>query len=273
MSVIGTCQLCRRTEQRLVDSHIVPRSFYEDYGKAEMHNFGEEQRIRYRKGIYGNFLCLACEAKFQRIDEIAQLILKRQDGSSIVYSGSDGELCILADAFQHKRELHMFALAVLWRAASSCRREFAGVVLGPYMSRIRHALHQDDFDDQLLASTGIYFSHYPGGGGAGLHQAFIPHRVRNSSKDWKVTYGRFACHVFGFPYGELVIRLGGESPKQGYVVWGTNSERAGAVVWTSNLSAQYPHWMYMREAHSAAVHTAFMKKLQSIHAKKMTPNL
>lgn len=65
-SVIGTCKLCLENELRLVDSHIIPRSFYEEYKGKPLIAFSQknDKTSTIRKGIFDNLFVKAVRKNF-----------------------------------------------------------------------------------------------------------------------------------------------------------------------------------------------------------------
>jgi hypothetical protein len=256
-SIPKICKLCRKQVEKLVDSHIIPRAFYEELGKLELVDKSKHSHdVIYKKGVYGNFLCLSCESKFKLVDERAIQVLKKGSKTVLVHSADLHAANIVENAFENRKNLHEFALSVLWRAAASGRVEFKGIELGSYAEKLREAFLSAAINQELLEVTGLLFQEYRGGKSEARNQSFIPYRLFNKGADFKESFGNFDCHVFGFPYGELFVRLGGETPNQGYFDLQFPCFNGKAVLWTCNLSASYPHWFFNRKPNDQ-IHALF----------------
>jgi hypothetical protein len=242
-----TCALCLSPCDSFVDSHVVPRAFYSELKKQDLIGKvrGRPER-RYRKGIYGKFLCAACEKKFQTIDFEAIKLIKQGSSRKHLYSSGSRQAFVIENAIHHQNTLHDFGLSLLWRASASGRDEFDKLNLGAYREELRKAFLANTVPDALREKTGLLFQEFRNGRPE-FDQSFEPYRLFKKSKDFRSLFGNFHCHVFGFPYGELLIRLGGDKPTQGYFDCQFESFTGRAVVWTSSLSIAYPHWFYDTE--------------------------
>lgn len=106
------CPLCRQSVDALVDSHIVPQSFYRTWGKpgnAGMIVCAGQHPKRSRTGIYDQFLCANCEGKFDIWDDYACSLLRDTEPDEICqnYFAYDCVDYVL---------LKLFFLSVIWRA-------------------------------------------------------------------------------------------------------------------------------------------------------------
>jgi hypothetical protein len=241
------CALCLNKIDKFVKSHIIPKSFYEEFREKELTGFSKNSYPkRYQNGIYGEFLCETCEKKFNQYDELAAKLIKQGLSRQIIGGAGEKELSYFENAFNYKKNLHQFGLSVLWRASASGRKEYEALALGDYKEAIRTSLLNDAFSEELLGKTGMLFEEYRGGV-TEFNQAFCPYSKHKKSKIFKETYGNFHCHNLGFPYGELKIRLGGDSPKQGFFEFEDELKHARtAVIWTNNLSTSYPNWSFSK---------------------------
>jgi hypothetical protein len=238
------CKLCLSQAELLVDSHIVPRAFYEDLRARKLKRLaGDGRHTIYRKGIYGKFLCLGCEQKFGKIDQLAIGIIKKQKSWKKLHSSNSQNGFVVEDALTNRNVLHKFGLSLLWRAAASECTEFKDLSLGKYTEQLRTLFDSGSDDPKLNAKTSLYFNDFRGGK-TESNQSFIAYRHHQKSRLFKQSYGNFHCHVFGFPYGELFIRLGGDNPRQGYFDLSFDNYKGRAVPWTSNLSQEYPNWFF-----------------------------
>lgn len=139
---IGTCRLCLLPDQKLVESHIVPRSFFFPPGGPTGHVAVVSQSgvSKSPTGIYDYILCKRCEGSLSLCDRqavrFAQLVSAGEpwidgDGSLL------GRTCgpeVRADLIKR------FAQSVLFRAQVSTRPECAAVKLGPLEERLRQVI-------------------------------------------------------------------------------------------------------------------------------------
>lgn len=258
------CSLCLQQVDRLVKSHIIPKAFYEEFAQEELRGFSNmPYETVYKKGIYGNFLCNDCEHKFNQYDEPIIGFLKQGISQRALNQDSEMQLVVLEKMFEHKTVLHQFALSILWRASASKRDEYKSVVLGTYQEKIRMALLNNEFYCDLLEQTGMLFEEFRGGV-TEFNHAFIPYRQHQKSKLFKDTFGNFHCHDFGFPYGELKIRLGGDPPKNGFMTFDNSFGDCHvnpAVIWTNNLSEKYQNWQFTKRPQSEEKMKIFSSQL------------
>ena len=237
----GACKLCLCNDAVLVNSHIIPRSFYEEYKGKPLIAFSEitDKKSTIRKGIFGKFLCCNCEKKFDKVDQKAFKLIKSVESFvSLAKDELKRKLLIIENANANKDLLHKFALTVLWRAKNSIRQEYPSIKLGCYEEKIRLAIHTSQFEQSLLDATGFMLWEFRGSNESEPDASGYAYRVitKKSNPNFSDVYGNFKAHIFGYPYGEIIIRLGGEKPKQGYfhrieethkpsVLWSTNSDK------------------------------------------------
>jgi hypothetical protein len=153
---------------------------------------------------------------------------------------------VIENAVNHQNVLHDFGLSLLWRASASGRDEFNKLNLGVYQEDLRKAFLAGCVPDSLRGKTGLLFQEFRNGTPE-IDQSFEPYRLFKKSNEFKRLFGNFQCHVFGFPYGELLIRLGGDRPPNGYFDCQFDSFSGRAVLWTSSLSNAFPHWFFDAE--------------------------
>ena len=224
------CALCLNKTDKFVKSHIVPKSFYE--GEKLLGVYEKQHDKRYQNGLYAEFLCSRCEAKFGSLDSFAAEIFKQNKYREYVDGKGAGKVFFIRDLYKKKDSLHKFALSILWRAVASGREEFRGIDLGADTERIRLSLFgANEFDTRLLDATGIWFCEYRGSAEDKIDAAFVVIKVLEEGA-YKNSFGAFRTYNFGFPYGELKIRFGGEIPKQCF--------RMGGTLWSTNLSLEVP---------------------------------
>ena len=236
------CALCGSDRDKLVDSHIIPRAFYEDLAGSRLERITEEGRLsRYSKGVYGQFMCQLCEGRFQVIDDKAVQILKQACWKKPVHDAGNEKVLVIADAFREKIALNTFAASVLWRASASRRSEYRDIDIGPYAERLRDAFLRGAVSANLLDATGFLYLEYRGGDSPVNNQEFKAYGKFRPNELFRDQFGSFHCHKFGFPYGALLIRLGGHIPAAGFVALEFAEFNGPATLWSCNLSPQYPH--------------------------------
>jgi hypothetical protein len=209
------CQLCRSSANELVNSHIVPKAFGFAAKTYVTKKFNRKHSKRVLQGIYGQFLCDGCEQKFSALDKAAVDLFKKGKSSKLLHKRDCNQALVIENAFEVKEQLHQFALSLLWRAACSNREEYSSIKLGSFQEQIRDALHNQTGLSQLCNQTSLLFQKYETGEDYS-GQIFQPYRLLEKNTDFCETFGSFDCHVFGFPNGELFVRLGGDNPRQGY---------------------------------------------------------
>ena len=199
----SVCRLCDK-EASLVKSHIIPRAFYEEFAKREMHLISNKKKYtrRIQKAIYGNFLCKSCENFFNQYDEDATKLIKQGQGKKLLGEVDNGKIWYISDALAHKDLLHQFALSVLWRATNSNIEAYNKVKLGSYEAKIKDALLKNSFSEELLGKTGLMLIEHRGSENKSIDVIFSPYQ-KNNGKNWVDDIGNFTIHIFGFPYGEI----------------------------------------------------------------------
>ena len=245
LKVFGTCALCKDSDKKLVRSHVIPRSFYREYGKAKLlTSYGATSLAsaggkHVRTGIYGHFLCAGCEELFCRIDDKAAKLLlsgERIEDMQMVSTAPNVGFRGIRLSCTDQSDLHLFAASVLWRAAHSTREEFAQIRIGDkYDKAISHAIQSQALSDEIRNCIGVLLCLYdeanPFNGAA-----IIARRRRFGANAWGVQINSFQL---GFPYGDLHVRLDRQRPKYGYVSF-DNGCHAG--LWSCNVSERFPVW-------------------------------
>ena len=239
------CALCLGLKE-FVDSHIIPRAFYEDLRSANLERLTEDGHVcNYKQGIYGQFMCKECESKFQTIDDNAVQLLKQAHWKKNVYTTGDKQISVIENAFHKRSILNTFAASVLWRASASRRTEYSEINIGPYAEKFRAAFLKGEVSEDMLSSTGFLYREYRGGNSHISNQKFDPYHKFLPNRHFLDQFGTFSCHSFGFPYGELIIRLGGHAPSSGFMVLDDLGFNGCATLWSCNLSPQYPNLFIM----------------------------
>lgn len=124
-----SCRGLNCTSIDLIEAHIIPRGFARDMMAAADHNIlaSMDKAHKTQHGVYDpNILCAACDGVLGDYDGYAIEVCRTFETK---HTGFDDRFLML-DIDGDK--LALFALAVLWRASVSTRREFRQVDLGPY---------------------------------------------------------------------------------------------------------------------------------------------
>lgn len=140
--VTGTCSLCGK-ERRLVDSHIIPMSFYDLPPKGDvlrLHSSKPEAKAkRAPNGIYDQILCEECEARLSPWDDYAFRLLSEEPRNLETGQIAHDTWVEIRPSFDYEK-LKLFALSVLWRAQVTERDTFRAIRLGPYAERARRLI-------------------------------------------------------------------------------------------------------------------------------------
>lgn len=138
------CKLCDRDVETLVNSHIIPKSFYgkafkDPGGPARI--FSSNQGIPPIRSLVGeydrNLLCHECEASLSKFDDYAHKFLFQTSPSQT----------IIVDAEPHEARfdqvdtgmLRIFFVSLLWRMHATERSMFRIVKLAGYAPRFKLA--------------------------------------------------------------------------------------------------------------------------------------
>ncbi|MDD3607947.1 MAG: hypothetical protein PHQ20_04110 [Candidatus Moranbacteria bacterium] len=143
------CKLCQK-EKRLIDSHIIPRAFFEflypkDEEKRKSLVMISKDRYDKRRpiGSYEKLLCKDCDQMLGTYDDYAQKLLLK---TSLKFYPNVKEMAYLINSYDHFK-LKMFFISLLWRASISQLEEFALIDCGPFKERLRELI--------LLNSIGL----------------------------------------------------------------------------------------------------------------------
>lgn len=129
------CRMCLK-EKKLVDSHIIPRSFFEvlrtDERFLEIHSNKKGEFVKKSPiGIYDQIVCLECEKLFQTYDEYAcKILLNSAENIQEIKNGEEHIASVIKN--YDYNNLKLFFISVLWRASVSKNIYFEHVKLGPY---------------------------------------------------------------------------------------------------------------------------------------------
>ncbi|MBS1174954.1 MAG: hypothetical protein H6R05_1085 [Burkholderiaceae bacterium] len=262
----GVCELCLQSVNKFVRSHIIPRAFFQEFGKGKCLEQMHESDIRltggFRVGVYGQFLCNSCEIKFQTIDENAIRMILQTEHKILDSRDEYSKVYLVENANQEKDNLHKFALSILWRASVSGLPAYKNVKLGCYQNIIRQAILDGQFSNDLLCKTGLLFRKIKDS--RGIDSVFEPYREIGKSGEFKRVFGDFHAHLFGFPYGRLIIKLGGGDVKSELL----QPNNFLCTPWTSQLTSDVTNWIYLSSPCSGEEIIAFHEVLQNHEKSK-----
>lgn len=136
----GICALCQEHKE-LLQSHIIPKACYKDpykrYAPLTM-IYPESTNHPYKslQGVYGFFLCDECEKKFNKSDNDGFNILYREKAIEYIVPNpwNSYQYYKIYETYDEDnqgliKQIKLFVLAILWRAAVSNRKEFHSVKL------------------------------------------------------------------------------------------------------------------------------------------------
>ena len=237
----GICKLCDQ-QCDFVKSHIVPKSFYGSFIRTKLLLFKGGRRLgSYRKGIYAQFLCFLCEKKFQTIDDwAAKWLIQMRKGQPVGdKSTTQGYGMLLPGCSESKHKIEFLAGSILWRAANCGRSEYSVLSIGKYNDDLKTWIATGLKPSCIVEKISVM---------AMLYQvADVNQKIRNAiftplikTQPSKNNFGNFRRWRFGFPLGNIWIRLGGDTPKTGYFeVADSDKKIVDAVLWSSNLNNRY----------------------------------
>jgi hypothetical protein len=156
---MNICKFCEQNVSKLVDSHIIPRAFFE-YTKAKskvprssamemVTNVKSEFPIRdIRIGFYDSGLvCLSCEQKFKIYDDYAiKLLLQEEDKQDPIVINNTLTAWKINNYDYEK--LGLFFISVLWRAGASTLPVFEKIKLGSYLQKAKEAIESGNLDNR-----------------------------------------------------------------------------------------------------------------------------
>lgn len=140
-----TCRLCEQ-EKELVDSHIIPRSFYEigEKNSKEITKIVTNTEGSYPKkspkGIYEQIVCLDCENSFSPWDDYAFRFLVGNSKRNKKTQLKD-IIGLEVRKFNYLR-LKLFFLSLLWRSSVSNVPFFGKVDLGDHEAIIQRMIRE-----------------------------------------------------------------------------------------------------------------------------------
>lgn len=157
----GICKLCGDQAALVPRSHVIPQWMYgmlpDDGQRFRIASTApDEFEQRSQTGIYGQFVCNACENLFSRWDNHAADVLRRTPTKTDV-GWNYGEY--------RYGDLSRFYLSVLWRASVCGHKFFEAITLGDRGAAVAAALRS--MDDASLNTFDVWpscSSHWLSGG-------------------------------------------------------------------------------------------------------------
>lgn len=151
----GICKFCGQ-EKELIDSHIIPKCFYQIKTRGNMTLFRPSKKLidsrNYQNGQKEPLLCAECDNKLGILDGYANKILFHKIPEH-EFKKCDGEKTYLLKAqdFNYDK-LHKFFISLAWRSSVSSER----FSLGKYEDIALKILKGEIPDDESLFLPLIY---------------------------------------------------------------------------------------------------------------------
>ncbi|MCB9889634.1 MAG: hypothetical protein H6836_08655 [Planctomycetes bacterium] len=139
------CRLCG-ARAPLVQSHIVPKSFYGPLrlGQKLLSNTPGQRPRRSPTGEYDRIVCAECEARFSDYDNYAYRVFEGDLWNPVELPDSANTVAAFLLNNVKPDRLKLFAMSVLWRAHASQRSIFASVSLAGEVERELRSMILDD---------------------------------------------------------------------------------------------------------------------------------
>lgn len=146
---MAICRLCRK-EKQLIKAHIIPRKLYEPIREASigeppskqvprMYVVGTEQKSKqFQSGIYdSSILCRECDGDLIGMwDNYGQTFLLNPLSSERHLDNIEKLVVYMIEEFDYK-QLKLFFMSILWRAAITDNQFFAQITLGSWEEKLR----------------------------------------------------------------------------------------------------------------------------------------
>jgi len=138
------CKLCL-TDNKLVNSHIIPEFLYKTLYDEKTHRFicitADPSIVTYtkRKGYYEKLLCNDCEEVISKYETYASRFLRGMEKVKIIES----EILFTVEGINYKY-LKLFLLSILWRVHISSKDQFKYVNLGSHAELLRKMILDSD---------------------------------------------------------------------------------------------------------------------------------
>jgi hypothetical protein len=164
------CKLCSQ-EKKCVKAHIIPESFFrliKRDGKPILilpDNI-EKHPEKSHTGIYDeNLVCIDCERLFSSCDDYAYTFLVDKFNKENPFLDGDKALAFVIKSFDYHK-LKLFFVSALWRASATSNKYFSSINVGPFESKLKAMILNNDpgnqnyfsviitkYDDEKLATA------------------------------------------------------------------------------------------------------------------------
>jgi hypothetical protein len=230
----GECKFCKRWGVRLVNAHVIPRSFFKIVrGKGKfsvgMHVGRTKIKTPYHQaGVADSgILCEECEPRFSTWDDYGFEAFSSASRECDAIIGNEGApIAVPIDDLDYELAT-LFFLSVLWRAAVSSIELFSGVKLGRYEEQIRRTLWSNSAPEpgEFAITLGTSLaSKYPNvilrpercrRGPVNYYRLFLPNlfveiKTDRRTAPFPIPLGmlqrRKTNYVFCYPYGQSPYR-------------------------------------------------------------------
>lgn len=196
------CRLCELDKQ-LIKAHIIPRKLYEPIREASrseppseqvprMYAVGAEQKTKqFQSGIYDpSILCGECDGNLiGSWDKYGQtFLLSLPDQEKYIADDAGKSGIYKVDSFDYK-QLKLFFMSVLWRAAITSHDFFAQVKLGSWEEKLKKKIQAQDSGDENDFSVVLF--KYEGNFSEIMHN---PTKQRQDG----INFYRFRIPKYGF---------------------------------------------------------------------------
>ena len=165
------CKFCHNNVPRLVNAHVIPRSFFKVTRGTGKHSIliGVDERKLDKKfkqaGLSDkSILCEQCERLFTPYDKHGfEAVIEMLDSKQI-YCDEEGNPCAYVAEKANYELFKLFALSVLWRASVSSIEFYESIKLGTHEERIKTMLvdkNSGSEHDYPVACFYQFGQHYP----------------------------------------------------------------------------------------------------------------
>lgn len=156
------CKLCG-VQATLVDSHIIPESFYRIDPQASeptraISNVPGVFPRRIPTGVYSRIVCARCERAFDRCDDYAAKLLLERFAQAVPVRHDGRLIAHVIESYDYNL-LTLFFASVLWRASVSTDPTFALVDLGPHEASVREAIRSGSA--AMVPQVGVVLAAFP----------------------------------------------------------------------------------------------------------------
>jgi hypothetical protein len=188
------CRLCG-TNARLVDSHIIPRAFFNiehDQPAKMLSNSRGSWPRRAPIGVYDQIVCESCERSFSIYDQYAaETLLQGRRTIKTIYFKGRPLAYLIADI--DYRLLKLFAIAVVWRASVARHHFYARVSLGPLEDLARQMLLAGN--PGTADTFGVWWSRFDMDWEPGVMDPFCERWGENRIRAYRFYLGRAIAYI------------------------------------------------------------------------------